>query len=64
MTVRGVRYAYPRYFFANESPDILAIMGAALDRVGVAWRFNRPNSISIAKRAAVAAMDEHVRPKR
>ena len=64
MTVRGVGYAYPRYFFANESPDILAIMGAALDRVGVAWRFNRPNSISIAKRAAVAAMDEHVGPKR
>ena len=64
VTVRGVRYAYPRYFFANESPDILAIMGTALDRVGVAWRFNRPNSISIAKRAAVAAMDEHVGPKR
>ena len=64
VTVRGVRYEYPRYFFANESTDILAIMGAALDRVGVAWRFNRPNSLSIAKRAAVAALDEHVGPKR
>jgi len=61
--VRGVRYEYPRYFFANESADILAIMGGALDRVGVAWRYNRPNSISIAKRAAVAALDEHVGPK-
>ena len=59
-----MRYAYPRYFFSNESRDILAIMGNALDRVGVAWRYNRPNSISIARRAAVAAMDQHVGPKR
>jgi hypothetical protein len=64
VTVHGVRYEYPRYFFANESRDILAIMGAALDRVGVPWRYNRPNSISVAKRAAVAALDEQVGPKR
>ena len=62
--VNGVRYAYPRYFFSNESRDILAIMGVALDRVGVAWRYNRPNCISIARRAAVATMDAHVGPKR
>jgi hypothetical protein len=64
VTVRGVPYAYPRYFFANESRDILQIMGDALDRVGVAWRYNRPNSISMARREAVAAMDAHVGPKR
>jgi hypothetical protein len=64
VTVRGVPYAYPRYFFANESHDILQIMGDTLDRVGVAWRYNRPNSISIARREAVAAMDAHVGPKR
>lgn len=63
VVVRGVAYEYPRYFFSNESRDILAIMGDALDRVGVAWRFNRPNSISIARRAAVAAMDAHLGPK-
>jgi hypothetical protein len=62
--VHGVRYAYPRYFFSNESADILTIMGAALDGVGVAWRYNRPNSISIARRDAVALMDEHIGPKR
>jgi hypothetical protein len=39
-------------------------MGAALDRVGVAWRFNRPNSISIARRPAVALMDAPIGPKR
>ena len=64
VTVRGRTYEYPRYFFANESADILAIAGSALDRVGVRWRFNRPNSISIARRDAVAAMDREVGPKR
>jgi hypothetical protein len=63
VVVHGVAYAYPRYFFSNESRDILQIMGDALDRVAVAWRFNRPNCISIAKRDAVALMDEHVGPK-
>ena len=62
--MRGTRYAYPRYFFSNESRDILALMGATLDRVGVAWRYNRPNCLSIARRAAVALVDEHVGPKR
>ena len=61
--MHGVEYRYPRYFFSNESRDILTIMGDALDRVCVAWRFNRPNSISIARRAAVAAMDAHLGPK-
>jgi hypothetical protein len=61
--VNGKTYAYPRYFFSNESRDILGIMGDALDRVGVAWRYNRPNSIAIARRAAVETMDAHVGPK-
>ena len=60
VVVRGKAYSYPRYFFGNESPDILAIMGRALDSVGVAWRFNRRNSISIARRDAVTTMDAHV----
>lgn len=63
VVVRGTVYRYPRYFFANESRDILHIMGSALDLVGVQWRYNRPNSISVARRAAVALMDAHVGPK-
>jgi hypothetical protein len=59
----GRLYAYPRYFFANESADILAIAGWALDLVGVHWRFNRPNSISVARRESVRRMDEHIGPK-
>lgn len=60
----GRRYEYPRYFFSNESRDILGITGRALDQVGVAWRYNRPNCISVARRAAVELMDEHIGPKR
>lgn len=60
----GRSYRYPRYFFSNTSSDILSITAAALDHVGVAWRYNRPDSISIARREAVAAMDAHVGPKR
>ena len=64
VTVRGRRYAYPRWFLANESRDILALAGRTLDQVGVSWRYNRPNSISIARRAAVAEVDARVGLKR
>lgn len=64
VVVHGKAYEYPRYFFSNESADIQAILTAALDRVGVPWRNNRGNSVSIARRAGVALLDEHVGPKR
>jgi hypothetical protein len=56
-------YEYSRYFFQNESSDILGICGQALDRLGVAWRYSRPNTISVARRDAVARLDEFVGPK-
>ena len=56
-------YEYPRYLFTNESADILRLCGEALDRLGVAWRFSRPNVISVARREAVARLDEFVGPK-
>jgi hypothetical protein len=63
--VRGERrrYEYPRYFFSNESTDILGLCSAALHRLGVAHRFPRWNTISVARREAVAALDEVVGPK-
>jgi len=64
VVVRGKTYEYPRYFFSNESDDIQAIFTTALDRVGVPWRNNRGNSVSIARRAGVERMDQHVGPKR
>lgn len=59
----GKGYEYPRYLLANESADILALAGWALDLLGVAWRLNRPNSLSVARRDAVTLLDEHVGAK-
>jgi len=56
-------YDYPRYLFDNQSRDILRLCGETLDRLGVAWRFSRPNTISVARREAVARLDEFVGPK-
>jgi hypothetical protein len=62
--VKQRRYSYTRYLFANESKDILRLFGEACDRIGVEWQYNRPNSISIARRASVELLDEFVGPKR
>jgi len=56
-------YDYPRYLFDNQSRDILRLCGESLDQLGVAWRFSRPNTISVARREAVARLDEFVGPK-
>ncbi|HTR93776.1 MAG TPA: hypothetical protein VMI73_18760 [Trebonia sp.] len=56
-------YEYPRYLFINMSTDILELCGQTLDRLGVAWRFSKPTTISVAKRDAVARLDEFVGPK-
>lgn len=62
--VRGVSYEYPRYFFSNVSDDIRSIFCDACDAVGVEWRQNRWNSISVARRESVALLDTFVGPKR
>jgi len=56
-------YEYPRYLFTNESKDILRLCGETLDQLGVAWRFSRRSVISVARREAVARLDEFVGPK-
>jgi hypothetical protein len=56
-------YEYPRYLFTNESSDILRLCGETLDQLGVDWRFSRRNVISVARREAVARLDEFVGPK-
>jgi hypothetical protein len=56
-------YEYPRYLFTNESKDILGLCGASLDRLGVEWRFARWDVISVARKGAVARLDEFVGPK-
>ncbi len=58
-----VRYRYSRYEFSNRSADIRLLCTQALDELGIAWRPNGPWRISVARRAAVAALDDHVGPK-
>jgi hypothetical protein len=41
----------------------LDLCSAALDRLGIAHRFPRPDTISVARRDAVAALDAAVGPK-
>lgn len=57
------RYRYTRYEFTNKSADIRGICTDALDLLGIPWRANGPWRISVNRRAAVAALDEHVGPK-
>jgi hypothetical protein len=57
------RYEYPRYMFSNESADIMALCQWALGIVGIRWRMPRPNALSVATKAGVAALDRFVGPK-
>jgi hypothetical protein len=59
----GRWYEYPRYFFDNQSADIHRLCGKALDRLGVAWRFSKPTTISVARHEAVARQDVFAGPK-
>jgi hypothetical protein len=52
-----------RYLFVNQSADIHRLCGQTLDRLGVAWRFSKPTTISVARREAVARLDVFVGPK-
>jgi hypothetical protein len=48
--------------FTNESADILQLCGDALDRLEVAWRLSRRNTISVARKDAVQQLDQFVGP--
>jgi hypothetical protein len=56
-------YTYPRYLFVNESADIMGLCQQSLDRLGIPWKMCRRNMLSVARKEAVAALDEHVGPK-
>jgi hypothetical protein len=57
-------YEYTRYNFTNASADIRALFCASCDALGIAWRRMNARNISVARREAVAAMDEFIGPKR
>jgi hypothetical protein len=60
---RVAGHEYPRYFFTNHSADIRSIFCRACDFYGVAWRQSRWQTISVARREAVARLDQVVGPK-
>ena len=57
-------YAYPRYFFSNESADIRVIFCEHCELLGVRWSRSNRRNISISDRQSVAILDEVVGPKR
>ena len=59
----GSAYAHPRYFFTNLSADTRALCCDALDRLGTSHTHPRERDTSVARRGAVALLDEHVGPK-
>lgn len=57
------KYQYPRYFFSNRSNDILQIFRDACDALGIRYRNPKPDTISVARREDVAALDAMIGPK-
>ena len=57
------RKGYPRYQFTNHSLDIRGIFCRACDVYGVAWRRMNWRTVSVARAADVARLDEVVGPK-
>jgi hypothetical protein len=60
---KTTRCFYSRYHFTNESPHIRDLYTGTLDKLGIEWRYNNPNCISVARRASVKALDSFVGPK-
>ena len=56
-------YEYPRYNFTNASLDIQRMVTDALDRLGIEWTQMTTRNFSVARREAVARLDEFVGPK-
>jgi hypothetical protein len=57
-------YSYSRYEFTNRSEDIKRIFCIACDLLEIDWRVMNAKTISIARRASVAKMDQFIGSKR
>jgi hypothetical protein len=58
---RGVQSV--RYHFTNRSEDILGLVTAAPDDLGIPWTRSSKKIVSIYRKAATARLDEFVGPK-
>jgi hypothetical protein len=55
--------AYPRYHFTQVSDDIRRLFCRSLRQLGIDYTWNDARNVSVARRAAVARLDEFVGPK-
>jgi hypothetical protein len=62
--VKGKDYEYPRYQFSNRSDDIRKLFTDTCDKLGIEWRPWGRWHVSVARRDAVARMDEFIGEKR
>lgn len=60
--MKGRDYTYPRYQFSSRSDDIRALFTHTCDLLDIAWRPGGRWHISVARREAVARLDEFVGP--
>ena len=60
---RVAEYAYPRYFFSNQSADIRGLFCEYCERLGIRWTQSNPRNISVSHRTAVARLDSFVPAK-
>ena len=64
VTIRGKRYAYPRYFFSQVSKDIQELFCSTCRQLGIDYAFSgRGKDVSIHRRESVARLDAFVGPK-
>ena len=61
---RVAEYAYPRYFFSNQSAAIRGLFCEYCERLGIRWTQSNPRNISVSHRDSVALLDAFVGPKR
>jgi hypothetical protein len=61
--VKGKWYQYPRYQFSSRSDDIRHLFIDACEVLEIAWRPWGKWHVSVARRDAVARLDEFVGPK-
>jgi hypothetical protein len=60
---RVAEYAYPRYFFSNESAEIRGLFCQYCELLGIRWTQSNRRNISVSHRASVAKLDSFVGPK-
>lgn len=58
--VKGKHYEYPRYQFSSRSEDIRKLFTDVCEILEIAWRPWGRWHVSVARREAVAKLDEHV----